>query len=32
MAVLKLKGITQLAKKWQRMAALGRKHLAWGTA
>ncbi|KAK3138304.1 hypothetical protein QOZ80_5AG0367140 [Eleusine coracana subsp. coracana] len=26
------KRITQLAKKWQMMAALGRKHLTWGTA
>jgi hypothetical protein len=26
------KRITQLAKKWQRMAELGRKHLNWGPA
>ncbi|RCV12785.1 hypothetical protein SETIT_2G295900v2 [Setaria italica] len=30
--MISAKRIAQLAKKWQRMAALGRKRLAWGTA
>ncbi|KAJ1290675.1 hypothetical protein BS78_02G263700 [Paspalum vaginatum] len=30
--MIKAKRMAQLANKWQRMAALGRKRLAWGTA
>ncbi|WVZ65774.1 hypothetical protein U9M48_015085 [Paspalum notatum var. saurae] len=30
--MISTKRMAQLAKKWQRMAALGRKRLAWGTA
>ncbi|KAJ1290673.1 hypothetical protein BS78_02G263500 [Paspalum vaginatum] len=30
--MISAKRMAQLAKKWQRMAALGRKRLAWGTA
>ncbi|KAK8460278.1 hypothetical protein SEVIR_2G307101v4 [Setaria viridis] len=32
MTMISAKRVAQLAKKWQRMAALGRKRLSWGAA